>query len=131
MNPKVQVAIARTFVAKHSLPGLGVAERHEHVYHLECGHSAEVDGARGCAKSLQEMAAEVDGVVSRIDGEYLNDLLPVPPTAEMLACWILAQLSPEWEWASIRAYDRFMCKVDRAHVLPWLETLRSGHAPTD
>jgi 6-pyruvoyl-tetrahydropterin synthase len=75
---------------------------------------------------MQELTDDIDAVLSRIHGKYLNDVLPVPPTAEMLACWILAQLSSYWEWVSIHAYDGFMCKIERRHALAWIEKLRPG-----
>jgi hypothetical protein len=75
---------------------------------------------------MQELTRDIDAVLSRMEGMCLNEFLPVPPTAEMLACWVLAHLSPYWEWVSIRAYDGFMCKVERKHALPWIEKLRAG-----
>lgn len=113
MSVKVEVSITRTFVASHSLPNIGVAERHEHSYELDCGYSARVDPRRGCARPLQDLAQEVDAVVTQLQGSDLNALLPLPPTAEMIACWVLTRLPEEWEWASIKAYDGFKCKVLR------------------
>jgi 6-pyruvoyl-tetrahydropterin synthase len=65
-------------------------------------------------------------VLARLDGKYLNDLVPAPPTAEVIACWILAQLGSHWAWVSIRAYDGFTCRVERRHLEPWIEKLRAG-----
>lgn len=124
MNPKVEVSITRTFVAEHSLPLVGVAERHKHSFTVECGYAAEIDADLGCTRPMPELARDVDAVLSRLDGKYLNDVLPVPPTAEMIACWTLAHLSPYWEWVSVRAYDGFMCKVERRSILPWMDKLR-------
>lgn len=120
MNVKVDVSITRTFVSEHSLPSVGVAERHEHSYELQCGYSAHVDPEVGCSRPLQALAHEVDAVVARLQGNCLNTVLPVPPTAEMLACWILAQLPSEWEWASIKAYDGYTCTVKRNGIGPSL-----------
>ena len=125
MNPRVEVAITRTFDAEHSLPIVGIGRAHRHTFTVECGYSAAIDSDLGCARPMQELTRDIDAVLSRVEGKNLNDVLPAPPTAEMLACWILAHLSPYWEWVSIRAYDGFMCKVDRRHVLPWIEELRS------
>lgn len=124
MNPGVEVTITRTFEAEHSLPSVGVAQRHKHSFSVECGYFREIDPDAGCARPMAELTRDVAAVLSRIEGKYLNDVLPVPPTAEMLACWILAQLSPYWDWVSIRAYDGFMCRVERRHVLPFIEKLR-------
>ena len=113
---KVELSITRNFAAEHSLPSVGAAERHTHPYELECGYAADVDPRVGCTKPLQALSAEVDAVVARLDGQYLNDVLPVTPTAEMLAGWILAHLPDEWEWASIRAYGGYTCTVRRADI---------------
>ena len=126
MNPKVQVSVTRTLFAEHSLPHVGVAQRHKHSYTIECGYTAEVSLDVGCARPMQELTRDVDAVLSRMEGVCLNELLHVPPTAEMLACWVLAQLSPYWDWVSVRAYDGFMCKVERKHILPWIDKLRAG-----
>lgn len=124
MNPGIEVAVTRTFEAEHSLPSVGVAQRHTHSFSVECGYFQGIDPDAGCARPMAELTGDVAAVLSRIEGKYLNDVLPVPPTAEMLACWILAQLSPYWDWVSIRAYDGFMCRVERKHVLPFIEKLR-------
>ena len=116
MNPTVEVSITRTFEAEHSLPGVGAAPRHTHQYRVECGYTGEIDPQLGCARPMQDAAAELAQVLSHVDGKYLNDVLPGPPTAEILACWILAQMAPYWDWVSIRAYDGFMCRVERKHL---------------
>lgn len=126
MNPLVEISITRSFEAEHSLPGVGVAQRHKHAYRVECGYAREIDPALGCARPMQDAASELVSVLARLEGKNLNDVLPAPPTAEMLACWILAQMAPHWEWASIRAYDGFMCRVERRHLAPWIEQLGVG-----
>jgi 6-pyruvoyl-tetrahydropterin synthase len=118
MSPKIEVSITRTFEAAHSLPGVGAPKRHTHSYSIECGYAQEIDPALGCARPMQDASKEVSDVVSRIEGRYLNDVLPGPPTAEMMACWVLAQLPLHWEWVSIRAYDGFMCRVRRDELAP-------------
>lgn len=116
MNPMVEVSITRTVVAEHSLPVVGVAERHTHSYTVECGYMAEIRPGLGCRRPMHELCSDIDVVLIQIDGKYLNDVLSGPPTAEVLACWILAQLSSYWDWVSVRAYDGFMCKAERKNV---------------
>ena len=128
MSPRIEISITRTFEAEHSLPGVGATQRHKHSYSMECGYSAEIDSELGCARPMQDVSREVSDVLSRIEGTYLNDLLPGPPTAEMLACWILAQLSSHWEWVVIRAYAGFMCRVTRKELSPWLASLQTKGA---
>jgi len=124
MSPKIEISITRTFEAEHSLPGLGVARPHTHAYSMECGYTQALRPDLGCARPMQEITAEVDDVLSRLACQNLNDALPGPPTAEVLACWILAQLPPHWEWVSIRAYEGFTCRVSREELLPWMSKLR-------
>ena len=116
MNPMVEVSITRTVVAEHSLPIGGVAQRHRHSYTIECGYRAEIRPVLGCTRPMQELTSDVDAVLIRIDGKYLNDVLSGPPTAEVLAGWILEQLSSYWDWVSVRAYDGFMCKAERKNL---------------
>jgi len=113
MSPKVEISITRTIEAEHSLPGVGAAEPHKHAYQVECGYTQAIRADLGCARPMQDAGSEVSDVLSRVEGRSLNDVLPGPPTAEVLACWILAQLPAHWEWVSIRAYDGFMCRVSR------------------
>ena len=129
MSPRIEISITRRFEAEHSLPGVGAPQRHQHAYSMECGYLAKIDSKLGCARPMQDIEREVSDVLARVEGQYLNDVLPGPPTAEMLACWILAQLSPHWEWVVIRAYDGFMCRVTRKELAPWLSKLRVAFPP--
>jgi hypothetical protein len=124
----VELAIKRTFMAEHSLPSIGVAVPHAHAFELSCGYSVDVEPGTGCNRPLQELEAEVGTVVSRIEGSNLNALLSVPPTAEMLACWILAQLPAVWQWASVTAYGGYTCRVKRADIERLLPLLRPSQA---
>lgn len=124
MSPKVEISITRTFEAEHSLPAVGVAQRHDHSYRVECGYAQAIRPELGCARPMQEAAEEVGAVLSRLQDRNLNDVLPGPPTAEVMACWILAQLPEHWEWVSIQAYEGFMCRVDREALRPWMSKLR-------
>jgi 6-pyruvoyl-tetrahydropterin synthase len=128
MNPTVQVSITRTFEAEHSLPQVGVAKPHSHAYSIECGYEAAIDTELGCTRPMQEVAGELDAVIARIAGRNLNEVLPVTPTAEMLGCWVLAQLPDTWQWVSIRAYEGFMCKVERVRAAAFIAELRAAES---
>ena len=118
MSPRVEISITRTIEAEHSLPAVGAPERHKHAYHVECGYTQAIRSDLGCARPMQDVSREVSDVLARIEGCFLNDVLPGPPTAEVMACWILAQLPMHWEWVSIRAYEGFMCRVTRSALSP-------------
>jgi 6-pyruvoyl-tetrahydropterin synthase len=113
MNPRLEARITRTFAADHSLPGVGVTERHRHTYRVECGYRHEIELQTGCTRPLQHVKQEMDAAIDRLAERYLNDVLPVPPTAEMMACWILAQLPDYWHFVVIHAYGGFECRIDR------------------
>ena len=116
MKARLELSLARTFTARHALPGIGFPEPHEHTYELRCGYVDTVSSDEGCTRPLQELEREVDAVVEGLQGNDLNAVLPVTPTAEMLVCWILAQLPERWEWASITAYGGYTCKLRRSDL---------------
>lgn len=109
----IRISLTRRFVAAHSLPEIGVAARHSHPYEVECARTVGLDRAAGCERPLDALAAEVDAVLGPLQGSYLNDLMPHPPTAEVLACWILERLPHEWASVTVRAYDGYACTVTR------------------
>lgn len=127
--PRVEASVQRIFSADHSLPGVGVAEVHRHHYWADCGYHHEINPQTGCSRPMQEMQKEVNEVIDRLAGKSLNEVLPVPPTAEMMACWILANLEHYWDFVRIRAYGGFECRIDRRYITTaWLEKLRARPA---
>lgn len=124
--PRVECSIVRTFHAWHSLPLVGRAERHSHFYELEAGYCHEIRPDYGCTKSMQDMSKDVDDVLVRINDQYLNDVLPVTPTAEMLACWFLAQLPAYWDHVKIHTYGYFNCRIERKYLTAeWTARLKA------
>lgn len=110
--PKVQVTVTTTFAATHSLPLIGVAEPHEHEYRVSAGWLHEINPQNGCTDTLQSMRTDLEEVVTRLRGKHLNDVLPFPPTAEIVALWILAQLTAEWSFVEVAAYGDFAVRAD-------------------
>ena len=128
MNPKIEARLTRAFSADHALPGIGVTERHRHTYRVECGYRHAIDAHTGCTRPLQDVKREMDAVIDRLAGQYLNDVLPVPPTAEMMACWILANLAPYWHFVVVHAYGGFECRIDRADLsTKWIDALQDRY----
>lgn len=128
--PRVYAQISRKFRAAHSLPSVGVAEVHEHDYEVTCGWHHEINPQRGVTKRLQDMERDVDPIIAALLSQpTLNEVLPVPPTAEMLACWILAQLPPYWGFVEVRAYNGFACRIERGDMTQsWFDMLRGQKA---
>jgi 6-pyruvoyl-tetrahydropterin synthase len=126
MNPRIEARLARTFAADHSLPGVGVTERHRHKYRVVCGYCHEIDAQTGCTRPMQDVEQEMDTVIDALSDQYLNNVLPVPPTAEMIACWILANLPVYWHFVVVHAYGGFECRVNRVDLAPeWINALQS------
>lgn len=79
----------------------------------------------GCTKSMQEMEKDLAELTAAIDGSYLNDLLPFPPTAEILACWIMARLPAYWQFVEIDCYDGYKVRVQADSMRSeWAEKFR-------
>lgn len=121
--PKVTASVRRVFRAEHSLPGIGVADRHSHRYIVIAGWKHEINPIlNGCTKPLQDMEPDLDVCVNQLRGSYLNDVLPFHPTAEVMAWWILANIgrtelrdgSAMWKFVEVRAYHGFSAIADRA-----------------
>lgn len=131
--PRVEARITRRFSAEHSLPQVGNPELHEHDYEVVFGYCHEINPSLGYAKnSLAELIVEVDAVVNRVAGKNLNDVLPVTPTAEWLACWMIANIGCDetrrswvWDFAIVRAYGCFEARAD-LRLIPgaWVARLR-------
>ena len=126
MSVPIELSMSRTFVATHAMPTIGYSSPHEHTFDLRCGYSAAVDPDAGCERPLQQMEAELEAVISLVERRDLNAVLPVPPTAEMLACWILARLPERWQWAAVTAYGGYTCRVERADIQAHLPRLQSS-----
>ena len=66
--------------------------------------------------------------VLELEGKHLNDLMPVPPTSENVACWLLCDWIPmidenrvnyEVSAVKVRKCDRFEVEVNRSQAQRW------------
>jgi 6-pyruvoyltetrahydropterin/6-carboxytetrahydropterin synthase len=94
---KMKFTVSKTFSfeAAHSLPHLPVGHKCRHIH----GHSYVVEvfctgplDARGFVIDYAEISAAMKPIVAQLDHQNLNDILPVPTTAENVGRWILEQL---------------------------------------
>lgn len=123
--PKVTCSVQQTVIASHSLPSIGFAPTHQHSYVIRAGWTHEINPSMGCTKSMQEMEKDLAELTAAIDGSYLNDLLPFPPTAEILACWIMARLPAYWQFVEIDCYDGYKVRVQADSMRSeWAEKFR-------
>lgn len=122
--PKVTISVSRHFSAEHSLECQ--PERHVHEYRITCEASHEINPAQGACKSYADWSRDVDLIVDRLRGSYLNSMFPLAPTAEILACWVLAKLPPYWDAVTIDCYEGFRARIDRHNITNgWMEKLRA------
>ena len=123
--PKVRCSVTAKFTAEHSLPELGVATRHSHDYAVIAGWTHEINPYSGCTKSLQDMRRDIDEIVLLLAGKYLNDVFKFPPTAETMACWIMARLPEYWDFVRVEAYEGYTAEVSANSMRSeWLEQYR-------
>lgn len=125
----VTVSTERKFVAEHSLPGVGAAYLHSHTYTMRFGYRQEIQPRQGVTKALRDMAHDVDIVVGKLANQNLNRVLPLPPTAEVLALWSLAQLPGTWEFVEVDAYEGFRARVDRQSMRSEWSEFFAGRGP--
>lgn len=127
--PMVECRVSRMFDAEHSLPQVGNPEIHRHTYWLEAGYLHEINPNRGVTKSMSEMLVDVDQVLEHIKNKNLNEILPVTPTAEYLACWFLMQLPAYWSFVIIRCYGGFEVRAERNLITKkWADKLNASAA---
>lgn len=92
---KFTVSKRFSFEAAHSLPHLPAGHKcrnlHGHSYTVEIFCSGPLD-TRGFVVDFAEINAAMAPIISRLDHQNLNDVLPGPTTAELLGQWIMEQL---------------------------------------
>lgn len=109
--PRATVSVDRVFAAMHSLPDLGVEEPHAHEYRVRAGFTHEINPSAGCTMPMQTMVASLDIVLAPLRTcKLLNEVLQ-PPTAEVMAQWILQRLPPYWQFVEIECYEGFRVRV--------------------
>jgi len=114
--PRVECRVSVFFDADHNLPQMNRQGVHRHNYWLEAGYWHEINPHTGCTKTMSDMRVDVDEIVEKIKDKNLNEILPVTPTAEFLACWFLMQLPAYWDFVVIRCYGGFECRIDRKNM---------------
>lgn len=114
--PRVECKVTVFFEAEHDLPQMNKQCFHRHNYWLEAGYWQEINPITGCTKTMSDMRVDVDEIVEKIKHKNLNDVLPVTPTAEFLACWFLMQLPAYWDFVIIRCYGGFECRAERKFI---------------
>lgn len=135
--PKVTGQIRFEFDADHAMPriGGGCECRHTHHYVVTFGWTHEIMPRFGFTHEVMKQRQEFQEIIDKVAGKYLNDILPMQPSAEALALWVLAQwLLTETEPAYcdhviVQAYGDYTVRVDRGlQRSEWMDFL-AGRAP--
>jgi len=128
--PKVTGSIRFEFEADHAMPriGKGCECRHTHRYVVTFGWTHEIQPYYGYTHEFGKQQAEFADVASRVSGKYLNDVLPMQPSAEVLALWLLAQTEPAYcDHVIVQTYEGYTARADRGlQRSEWMLFL-SGH----
>lgn len=111
--PKVDASRSRSITIYHSLPRLGNACPHAHDLIVRLGWSHEINPSQGHTWPLAETDRVLEEQLKRIDGKDLDGILPLPPTAEVLACWLLSQFPPCYDWLEVEAYNGYKVRANR------------------
>lgn len=110
--PKVTCSIERRITASHSLREMGNPDFHSHEYLLRAGYTHEINPRFGVTKSMSDMRPDLDELANMLDGKNLNEVLPFEPTAEIMACWIMANLPAYWDFVEIECYDGYKVRSE-------------------
>lgn len=84
--------VRTTFEAAHLLPRHAgkCSKLHGHSYHVEAEFASRTLNDLGMVMDFSELKAAVEEVVP--DHTFLNDVIPLPTTAENIARWLYEQL---------------------------------------
>ncbi len=125
--PKVTCSVEQRITATHSLPrSIGSDQPHDHSYLIRAGWTHEVNPEKGVTKPMRDMRHDFDMVVALLNGAELNlAMTPFPPTAENMACWVMAKLPAYWMFVEIECYEGFRVRVEGTSMRrEWTEAFR-------
>jgi 6-pyruvoyl-tetrahydropterin synthase len=114
--PKVTASIRFHFDACHSMTRIGgeSAEVHEHRYEVIFGWTHEIQPRFGYTHERSEQVEKFEGLIGDLHTANLNEVLPMQPSAEVIALWLLAQTEPAYcDHVIVRTYDGYEARADR------------------
>lgn len=115
--PKVTGQIRFEFQAEHSMPRIGkeCAARHAHDYVVWFGWTHEIQPTSGFTHEYQKQNEAFRSLITKVRGQYLNDLLPMQPSAEVLALWLLSNTEPAYcDHVIVETYEGYRVRADRS-----------------
>lgn len=130
--PKVTASMTFRFFATHSMPLIGgpAADPHVHDYEVQFGWTHEIRPSHGYTHEIGEQRPKFLKLVERLRKSDLNAVLPMQPSAEVIALWLLAQTEPAYcDHVIVRTYDGYEARVDRSRQhAEWMQFL-AGREP--
>lgn len=112
----MSASITLHFFATHSMPRIGglAAVPHIHDYEVCFGWTHEIQPRFGYTHELGEQRTMFTALLDQLREKYLNDLLPMQPSAEVIALWLLAQTEPAYcDHVIVRTYEGYEVRADR------------------
>ena len=130
--PRVSASLTLHFSATHSMPRIGGASSvpHVHDYEVRFGWTHEIQPRFGYTHELGEQRAKFTALLDQLREKYLNNLLPMQPSAEVIALWLLAHTEPAYcDQVTVQAYDGYEVRADRElQRSEWMQFL-TGRTP--
>lgn len=130
--PKVTGRIRFDFEADHAMPRIGkwCEIRHTHAYSVWFGWTHEIQPTAGFTHEYMKQRKEFADLVDRAQGKYLNDILPMQPSAEVLAIWFLCNTEPAYcDHVIVQAYDGYEVEVHRGMLRSEWSEFFAGRGP--
>lgn len=140
--PLIRKEVSYWITATHHLRGVSThpdaEEIHEHCWQITLIFEHwEVRPEKGFTRDEADIDRSFGPRVRELHGKHLNDLMPVPPTSENLAMWLLADwmvnLTPHeenYEIDAIRVSKEgpFVAEARRSQVKKWHAWVSGGAA---
>jgi 6-pyruvoyl-tetrahydropterin synthase len=133
--PRVTKYCTYSFCARHDLRGYTIHSdaNNPHDHHWVVTlifRDWETRPDKGFTRDEPEIDASFGARVRQLEGTDLNELMPVPPTAENLAMWLLFDWMPcltkfeiNYELSAVRVSkcDKYAAEVDMREAKRWRE----------
>ncbi len=114
--PKVSASLILRFFASHSMPRIGGSSAipHLHDYEVCFGWTHEIQPRFGYTHEIGEQRTKFTALLDRLREKNLNDILPMQPSAEVIALWLLANTEPAYcDHVIVRTYEGYEVRADR------------------
>lgn len=140
--PKARKECTYTVKASHHLCGISkhtdAVQVHDHEWRITLIFNHwEFNPWHGFTRDEADIDASFGQRITQLEGKLLNDLMPVPPTAENFAIWLIAEwmqyLSPNKTNFELDAVRVSKCvthttEATKEQVIKWKTVMEKGRA---